>query len=70
MTDREFLIMRCTKYMMCVECQICGDAVYPHEDDAKEQATYWVDYDDVQDIDGLKDRIDRICDYHRDKLDD
>jgi DNA-directed RNA polymerase subunit RPC12/RpoP len=69
MTTREDMIERFTKYLMKVECKYCGDEVYPHEEDARDQAEYWFDYDDAKDIEALKARLDRVCNYCNDKLD-
>jgi len=56
-------VERCVRYMMKVECKRCTEQVYPHEDDARGLVKDWIEYDDLQDIEGLKMRIDRICDY-------
>jgi hypothetical protein len=62
------LVERCVRYMMKVECKWCGSEVYPDEDEARAQAERWVESDDMQDIEDLKERIDRECDGCRHML--
>lgn len=56
------LTERCVRYMMKIECRYCGSEVYPHEDDARELVCEWIKHDDLRDIDGLKQRVERTCD--------
>jgi hypothetical protein len=50
-----------TRYLLTVECRYCGDAVYPHEDDARETVQGWME-EDIRSIDELRARVNRTCD--------
>jgi hypothetical protein len=54
--------------MAQVECQYCGCDVYPHEDDARDLAEHWIKSDGMTDIGGLRQPIERTCDYCDDGL--
>jgi hypothetical protein len=56
------LLERCVNYMLQVQCKHCSTEVYPDEDEARDRAEYWIEYDDVHNIEDLKARIDRTCD--------
>jgi hypothetical protein len=56
------LIERFANYIMKVQCRYCSTEVYPHEDEARDQVAYWIEYEGVHTIDDLRARVERTCD--------
>jgi hypothetical protein len=46
---------------MAIGCECCGDAVYPHEDDALSKVKYWIEHEEIRTIDDLRSRASKTC---------
>ena len=52
-----------TRYLMKVQCDFCGEEVWPDEESAQDEAEHLIEhYDGVGDAEELNSYIERTCD--------